>query len=133
MTITGSGILHFYYDSVTVTIDNHQAEILEYDQDAEEYIKYDNNELVDLYKKGNRKFWGYNIYQGNLTDAEFETLRLQMEAMNGHVITFRPHYPDGGTGYQCYLEFYFDDCNKFPAKFMNMNIICVDYEDKEAV
>lgn len=131
MTITGSGTLFFSYDGNTIEISPHVAEMIDYEQNAEEYVKYDNQELIDLYKKGNRKVWQYNIWQGTYTDAEFDTLRLEFEAMNGHLIVFDPHY-DSSKTYTCYLEFYFDDCTRFPAKFMNINVISKDYTDQEA-
>lgn len=132
MPVTSMKTLYFAYDGNTIEVNPHQAEILIYDQEAEEYVKYDNNQIVDLYKKGNRKAWQYKITHKDMTDTQFEALRLEFEAMNGFVITFDPHYDSGTAGYQCWFEFYLDDCNNYPVIEMDLNITCIDYTDQEA-
>jgi len=135
-TITGIGCLRLFKTSVidpAIDIVSQDYGIEEYSKEELEFLDYDTTNTPYLYKKGYRYIWAFKVYQRLKTDEEFATLVDDIDKGNGQVITFYPEY-DGvvNADYQCYLESFLDDCNEYPAQFIDLKLTCVDLTDGDA-
>ena len=119
------------FDTITVS---ETIEILSQKTKIIKFDKKDEQNKPNIKKVGNFAEWEIAIYQKDLSDNDWTTLKNNLLALNkDSLFLFTPDTIDNpSVSYLSYLFFIFDDLNEYPVDFIWCKILRYYSNENEA-